>query len=112
MPRARYRVVPVRNGVHQRLEHRPLAVLRALRARGRLCRTHQHTPAHEMQSLGHLLVERPADVACVSLVVDVASLASVAYRLHVGVRQPPLRLARTQQDTGESEPRDPRHHRP
>ena len=31
----------------------------------------------------------------------------VADRLHVRVRQPPLRFARTQQNTGESEPFDP-----
>ena len=42
--------------------------------------------------------------AGISLVFDIASLPSVADRLHVRVRQPPMRLARAQQDTGESEP--------
>ena len=102
--RTRHRIVPVRDRIHQRLEHCPLAELWTLYARGELRGTHQHVPAHEMQRPGHLLVEGSTDVAGVCLVIHVGALAGVADRLHVGVRQPPLRLARAQQDAGECKP--------
>ena len=95
----------MRDRVHESLEHRTLAELRPLGPRGCLGRTDQHVPAHEMQRLRNLLVERPFNVARVDRIVDIGPLARIADRLYVSMEQPPLRLARAQQRTGEREPR-------
>ena len=95
----------MRDRVHERLEDGALAELGLLDTRRRFARTDQHVSTYEVQRVGYLLVERPSDFARIRLIFDVGSLACIADRLHVGIRQPPLRFTRTEQNSGESQPR-------
>ena len=95
----------MRDRVHKSLEHGTLTELGPFDTRRRLARADQHVPAHEVQGFGYLLVERPTDIARIRLVFDVGSLPCVADRLHVCMRQPPLRFTGAEQNTGQSQPR-------
>lgn len=99
--RARYRVVPMRHGVHEGLEHRALAELGTVGPTRRLPGAHRHVPAYEVQGFGDLSVERPADVAGIGLVVDIGPLTRVADRLQTGMGKPPRRLSGAQQRPGD-----------
>ena len=74
--------------VNERLEYRPVAVLRSLDAGGPLRGPDGHVPAHEMQRFGDLAIERAGEIGSVPLVVDVSPLACVTNGLDVCVWEP------------------------
>ena len=88
-PRADDAVVPMHNGVHHRLEHGAITVLRYVEAGGILAGGDPPVSDDEAYRTANLVVERSADVLGVELPVPVLLASAVADGLNVCVRQPP-----------------------
>ncbi|MCH7721607.1 MAG: FG-GAP repeat protein [Planctomycetes bacterium] len=96
--------VSMSDGIDYSLKHGGDVILGHVRAPGRLRCRYTHVPCHESASLRNLMINRSNDVLCVKLVLcqitsSGSTVTSIRDGLNKGVRQPPFRFRRSEQDT-------------